>query len=294
MTTTKFQKYMRYLECARPPHSFWGETDNPKVLNHLEEGAQFDNSRSQRRNIDINNYDEIIYNFSVPRSGSTLLKQLMSEIFDYDKILYFYKLPRFNLFRPPTNGSPIIMTYRDFRDIILSTRRMRLSMFGICKEESFTTLPTKKELFLLAEREVIPQINGFEFINSKFKDRVLLLKYEDFYSDYDKIFDKFEAFFNSPEDREILKFHGYDGDLRIGEDKREELKSRFSFENNFKKTRLHQNFRSWDKKNKSGLSLHGDHMNSGILEEWKSLPKDLSSYMTEILHPQLKRWGYEK
>lgn len=295
MKDERFTKYMHYLEFCRPAHKFWGETDPKQSLSYLEEGHQFDNSAAPRKYTDINNHEEIVYNYSIMRSGSTLLKQLMSEIFDYEKILYFYKLPRFILFKPPEiNKNPIIMTYRDFRDVVLSTRRMRLSMHGITKEESFTLLPTKREILLLTEREILPQINGFEAVCSNFGNQTLLLKYEDFYDNYDHVFDQFEMFFNSPVYSEILRHHGHESEFKIDSETRKKLKLKFSFENNFKKTKVHQNFRSWDKNTKSGLSLHGDHMNSGILEEWKSLPSNLSSYLTEILHPQLKRWGYEK
>jgi len=295
MNNRQFLKYMQYLEFGRPPHEFWGSTDLNQNLEYLEEGGPFDNTSTPRKYSDINNYDQIIYNYSIMRSGSTLLKQIMSEIFDYQKILYFYKWPRFKLFNPPQAcHSPIIMTYRDFRDVILSTRRMRLSMHGLTKEESFRHLPTKKEILLLAEREVIPQINGFEAVSTMAKDRILMLRYEDFYGNYDHIFDKFESFFNSESYSEILKHHDHHNGLQISPDMRKRLKLKFSFENNFKKTEAHKNFRSWDTNTKSGLSLHGDHMNSGVLEEWRGLPNDLSSYMTEILYPYLQRWGYEK
>jgi len=291
--TQQFKNYINYLRHCRPPHTFWGETDPPNNLFFLEEGPGFDPKPRARTKKDFN-MNEVIYNFSIPRSGSTLIRQIMSEIFDYEKIIYFYKIPRFKNFNDDNVRNPIVMTCRDFRDVILSTRRMRLSMHGVSAEESFAIPPTEEELQLLATREVIPQINGLNYIFERYQDDILLLKYEDFKSDFDYIFEKFEEFFNRVEYAEIIKSHGYDGSFRIDDEKRSYIKQEYCFDNNYKKAQGTTFFSSWDKSNLSGLALHSDHMSFGNLQEWKFLNHKASQCITDVLGAHLGKWGYEE
>ena len=120
-------------------------------------------------------YNAIIQ-FSPPRSGSTLVYNLLKNIFPCRKILKTHTLPT-TFFK-----IPIIVTYRHPLDCIASS----MQRFG--EKPTDTTIQKHIELF---------KNNGInDVINIKNKKNVLLLKYEDFVDDFNFIYDNLEAFFS--------------------------------------------------------------------------------------------------
>ena len=155
--------------------------------------------------------------FSPPRSGSTLVFNLMREIFNNKKIF------KVHTFRNMCYELPVVATYRHPLDSIAS------SIIRYDKE------PTDEEI----QRQIkIFNSQGLHnLIQASQMDNVLLLKYERFVKDFEYIFDQFEKFFKikiPSEQRKALtekyKISNVEKQLKGG-----------SFSEMDKKTQLHGN-----------------------------------------------------
>ena len=116
-----------------------------------------------------------IIQFSPIRSGSTLIYNLLRDIFpnsDVRKTHYMEKNP---------STKYIVSTYRNPLDIIASIHH------------AHDIIPTKTTI----EGTAIYMKNSglMDFINVIDNNKILKLKYEDFYHNYNYIYDKFETYF---------------------------------------------------------------------------------------------------
>jgi len=162
----------------------------------------------------------VLVQFSPPRSGSTLVFNIMRELFPAKKIF------KVHTFRSMCNELPVVLTYRHPLDCIAS------SIIRYKKE------PTEEEL----ERQIkIFNEQGFlDLVKIKDYPNILMLKYEDYVNDFEYIFKHFEKFF----------------DMKISRTKREELSSKYKIENVKKMIEGGDSFAEQDSKTK----LHGNHI----------------------------------
>jgi len=154
--------------------------------------------------------------FSPPRSGSTLVYNLMREIFSNKKIFKVHTL------RSMCYELKVVATYRHPLDCIAS------SIIRYGKSPTDDEIQRQLEIFNQPLRNLI---------TANKMDNILLLRYEEFVNDFDYIFDHFELFFKikiQPEKRKAL----------ISEYKIESVQKKLKgggFEALDKKTQLHGN-----------------------------------------------------
>ena len=122
-----------------------------------------------------------IKQFGLIRSGSTLIYNILKKLFPDYTIDKTHTLNWKEFFF----NHPIVCTYRDPLDIICSTIKIKSSNKLVTRE-------------LIDEHIKLLQRNGFaDFIElEKTNKNKLILKYENFYNNFDYIFNEFEDFFN--------------------------------------------------------------------------------------------------
>lgn len=189
--------------------------------------------------------------FSPPRSGSTLVYNIMREIYPTKKIFKVHTL------RAMCNELSVVVTYRHPLDCIAS------SIIRYKRE------PNQEEL----ERQIkIFDEQGFKnLINIKDKSNFLMLKYEKYVDDYNYIYDRLEIFFN----------------ITIDKKKRESITSKYNIKSVEKMiSESGDSFSDCDKKTK----LHGNHISkykgaSNYYEDFFSIEqiKFLKDYYSDIL-----------
>jgi len=236
------------------------------------------------KKIDINLYNDLVNKIgtrhinivSMARTGSTLVYQIINYLFSeilIEKHHHYHN-------NPATYKSKNIITYRDFRDVLISLYRTILSKNG---EIDFSINITKyKHIDNLIKNSIcfLNQLSDFnklkiEYNNNNIKkDNILFLKYEDFYNNYDYIFDNISLFFN----------------YEISFDVRNIMKAMFSVNNNKKIANSMENFSQMD----SLSMIHGHHIVNGNIGYWKEvIPKKFHEYYTEKFENSLLLWGYE-
>ena len=173
--------------------------------------------------------------FGVPRSGGTLVTNLVNEIFEECNQI----IPEHNYF---TDSDKAVVVYRDFRDCIASYWRAFCANFD---EKEFKKSPKFRWISgCLWEYKnlYIPRLNKFK--TDWDKENTLFLRYEDFYNDFNFIFDSLENFM----------------DIEIRKDKRFLMAKNFDFKNVKINTKYAENF--WDGKLYKGF--HGKHLYTGL------------------------------
>jgi hypothetical protein len=163
-----------------------------------------------------------IIQFSPPRTGSTLVFNVLREIFPNRRIdkLHNYEL-KFKKYS-------LVVTYRHPLDALASS----IQRYG--------RTPTDEEI----EKQIEEfENNGlWDLLKIRHQPNVLMLKYEDFYNHYDYIFDRLENFFS----------------INISSRKREEISRRYNMEAVLEITAGYDNFGMYD----SVTQLHGKHISS--------------------------------
>jgi len=114
--------------------------------------------------------NEKIISFGIPRSGSTLVWQVLNELFDNVQKTHDYIETKNN----------VVCTYRDFRDVYLSLKRTGKENHFV----GFTDLKTALKY----------RIDCLEKYTNN--PNVLFLQYEKFVNDWDFLFKETSRFFN--------------------------------------------------------------------------------------------------
>jgi len=159
--------------------------------------------------------------FGPPRSGSTLVFNLMQEIFPHKKIF------KAHAFRRMCETLTVVATYRNPLDCIASCL--------LCSEiESPTNDDLEKQIRTFNESGIkkIPELLA--------RSNMLFLRYEDFVHDFDYVFDEFESFFK----------------ITIPANLRVILKEKYGMKNVEKMIENMDSFGQHDKKS----LLHGNHI----------------------------------
>ena len=143
--------------------------------------------------------DSKIIQFSTGRSGSTMVWQVLKELFPNNKVLKCHIKEMADLQQGKRRLPllhPVIITQRDPRDVLISmikirhfindVERIKTDLDRAILLQYIPELKSKENtLRLCAEAPEKLQLLG----------PVLLLRYENFYNNYDYLFDKLETFF---------------------------------------------------------------------------------------------------
>ena len=193
----------------------------------------------------------------IPRSGSTLVWQILQSVFPDQKILKTHP------YDWDSDGSLVFISIRDPRDIAASLLRVRLSREGKDK--------------ILEPKDVRQELKRMGFHFEKLRDLMtspyVLLRYEEFYQNYDVIYDSICKKFN----------------MTISNEVRIELNNKFSLESNKKRADNLENFYAVDE-----WHVHGDHIGSIHPGYWKDyLPEWSMKWINQICLPICEEYEYE-
>lgn len=204
-----------------------------------------------------------------PRSGSTFLLNVFREIFGKESVVTNHRLA--------TVRNPNVIIYRDIRDSVLSLARVHSKM------KSKELLPVPLEA-IQTEKGIDEILNFYnikyllsssdECISQLKRSNVLILRYEDFYGNYEYLFDKIENYFK----------------IKIETKQRDKIIQSTNIDH-FKKIQEDMpDFTTFDKL----TMIHGNHIYKGEIGGWSSFITDskIQGYYTRKLHKQLKGLGY--
>jgi|10_taG_2_1085330.scaffolds.fasta_scaffold00649_7 hypothetical protein len=202
--------------------------------------------------------------YGIPRSGSTLIRNILNTIFDGN--IYVQKHDFFNA------KCKIVCVYRDFRDSAAS--KWRINTAGFDKPED-KIIVGFADMHHHAKR-IHHQVNTLNKFKEHYtSDQVYFARYESYINDYDVLFDDLETFF----------------DIEIKERLRKFIKDIWSKER-VKKTYSDAlgKFVGFDK----NTELHGQHIYKGEVGTWKEfLTEKGQREITKFFENDLNTWGYE-
>jgi len=205
--------------------------------------------------------DKPIYQVSIIRSGSTLVYQILCKLFPEKEIIKQHHFPKGIRY-------PIVSTYRDPRDILVSAWRT----FILSKNRKLIKDRMAEEDVLLTLAFLKAPINDF---NVGWGDNnILWLKYEDFYKDTNVVFEAIEKYFQ----------------IEISDGERRSISDEYTINKNKERAKAFKHFGEYDY---LGTEIHGDHIFKGAVGGWKEvIPADLHNIVNERLKNVLELWGY--
>jgi hypothetical protein len=194
----------------------------------------------------------------IPRSGSTLVWQILQAVFPDQEIIKTHP----DIWSEVNEGI-IIASIRNPYDVVASLLRVRLSRQKTDEAVKDDIEAVLKRTVLSFEKLNILMDNCFNYI----------LRYEYFYKDYSLIYDMIRSVFV----------------VNVSADDRNNINSRFSLENNKKRADDSRDF------NQVGEDkIHGDHIGHVHPGYWSEyLPSWSLERVKEICEPLCKEWGYE-
>lgn len=216
-----------------------------------------------------------ILHYAVPRSGSTLIYQILLQLFDGEDIKYSHDFIEMD-------DKYLIMTRRDFRDLLISHWRIWHGKFD--ENRNLINIPTKDEIIgefrtIRMKIKVMDQYEDFY----KDYDKKLILNYEDFFGNYEFIFEQLENFL----------------EIKISEEKRKDiidktcLKTKMKQQSEMKIIKTERIFDNWDNHN----DIHVNHIHPSITPKpgyWKDvIPKEFHKMVNLEFEEELKRWSYK-
>ncbi len=183
--------------------------------------------------------EEQIIQYSPTRSGSTVAWQILTQIFPKKNI---YKTHRIDI--PERNldltkfTDKILITYRNPIDAAISRFRIGISKKDFQnKSYSWEQLEARTR----ETKEILNRLQTYvEFFNYRLPKNTILLRYEDFESNLDVIFDSIETHWGT----------------HVSKDRRNKIKKRVSKKKNLKISKRLKRFGRYDKK----THIHGDHI----------------------------------
>lgn len=210
--------------------------------------------------------------YALPRSGSTLVLQVLKKILGDDNIDYSHKFRETKL--------PLIITLRDFRDTVASYWRI---WHGKLENGNIVNTPTYEEV-KSATGSAVARINQLNQYQDHYKGKnVLWLRYEDFFDNYNYLFNEIEEFL----------------DIKVSEEKRVQIINETNLETKRKyqteipidpsKKRIFDNYEDHH-------DVHANHIHPTIKPTpgyWKQIfPEEFHALIEFTLEEPLKRWGY--
>ena len=142
-----------------------------------------------------NKFSQDILVYGMHRSGSTFIWMVLEEIYKKQIFKTHHYIP----------NKKTIITYRDPRDIAASLFRMRKDM-GKRFTVKNNIVSFKEKNWKEIRNLVRPHINIFLKYKNNPNDNYLFLKYEDFFNNFDFIFNKLSLFLNKEIDKKTRDY----------------------------------------------------------------------------------------
>lgn len=200
-----------------------------------------------------------ILQFSPPRSGSTLVYNILRELFPRHRIEKCHTLYGRNL------ASPIVATYRNPVDIVASLL--------LVSNSSMTDANIREQCILLNTQGI------WDLLTIRNRSNLLLLRYEDFVDNFDVLFNGIENYFQ----------------IEIPHEKRKELSAKYNRKSVQAIAERYDDFSQYD----SNTQFHGRHISryngapnfaSQVLsdEQWNNVARYFSLFMEEMNYSDAK------
>ena len=214
--------------------------------------------------------------YGMPRSGSTFIIQVLFRLFGgrgpitatfNDLFVTSHELEK--------RLEPKIVTYRDFRDIALSYWRIKHGCYSDTGE--LVNTPNEENISNYTDKVM----NQIRYLNAVWNYchnnnlHVLYLRYENFYNNYDWLYDQLQEFFQ----------------ITINSDVRDDITKKFNLKVNKKVSDNYgKEFNDWDHYTR----LHHRHIYKGTPGLWKDIiPIEYHELMNIRLKESLEEWGYK-
>ncbi len=220
----------------------------------------------------INLIEKEIDYYWMPRSGGTFVWQVLSRIFTSVATTHGQEWL--------TTTKPLIIVYRDFRDVALSHWRIVNAQYD--DDGNITNTPTRKELDTAIKRTKTNSKILYHYkIENNNNPNVLWLSYEKFFNNYDYLFKQIEEFF----------------DIKIPEENKKIIKEETTIKKNKEIAKnvpldgdKEDEFDNYDISSK----IHVKHIYTGQPNGWMNIvPKELHQYMNDVFSGLLEDWGYK-
>jgi len=217
-----------------------------------------------------------IFHYSVGRSGSTVVSQVLRRLFGPGNLCFSHD-PVIN------HEGPMVVSIRDFRDAVVSLWRVMTHMTDEALNNGRKA--TREDLGEYLELVKTRVNTGLNVIVER--GDYMLVKYVDMILCHTETSSpgivfchyNFHALFNLIED--------YFG-RGVSEVRRNAIETEFSMETNKKRAAKLPNFRKWDEK-----MVHGNHIYTGEPGVWKKMVAEADhEWLTAALKDELDRWGY--
>ncbi len=216
-----------------------------------------------------------VYQYSVPRSGGTQIRQVLRCLFGKDLVKGSHD------FMEVPEETPLVIVYRDFRDVTISQWRIWHAKFK--GNDKYDNAPSLTELNGITSNTMKLALKTLNNYKEYYKDKgnILWLRYEDFYNNYDYLFETLEKFF----------------DIKISEEKRKEIVENTNIEKNRKRAsevKIENLGRPFDSYNSENL-IHSAHISHIEPKQgyWKKIvPEMFWEFVEEPLKKDLREWGY--
>jgi len=200
-----------------------------------------------------------ILQFSLPRSGSTLVYNVLRELFPRHRIEKCHTLDRRNL------ESTIVATYRNPVDIVASLL--------LVSNGSVTDANIREQSILLNTQGI------WDLLTIRNRSNMLLLRYEDFVDDFDVLFNGIESHFQ----------------IGVPHEKRQELSTKYNRKSVQAITERYDDFSQYDSK----THFHGRHISRfngapnfarQLLtdEQWNAVGRYFSLFMEQMNYSDAK------
>ena len=209
-----------------------------------------------------------ILQYALPRSGSSLLKQILKEL-ELEECIHAHDFVE-------NCDWDMVGTVRDFRDLFISHWRI---WFGKIQDGKLVNKPTLNQIknMLLITQVKIDVLNTYE---EKYKGRMLWLRYEDFFNNADYIFDKLEEFLGITIKQEERKRINKKTSLKANREKQDKVEI-------IDKKRIFNNVNG---------DIHANHISpiDPVPGYWRKIVKLEHHQMVEdFFEKELKKWGYK-
>jgi hypothetical protein len=198
-----------------------------------------------------------IIQFSMPRTGSTLVHQVLVNMYpDHDVV-------KAHEWKKEYNNLKVVSTYRDLRAVLISNWRISAN------PKIADKIPRAAIDGFLS----IIKRNSSKYIKYLNNNNVIMLKYEDFSTNFEFIFESLEGFFGT----------------KFSEEVKQNAVKNCSFDAHKKIADKMGHWNNWDRK----TMIHGNHLYSNKPDAWKDfLTEEDFKYLTKSLEKDLKKWGY--
>ncbi len=199
--------------------------------------------------------------YSIGRCGGTLVEQIAGAHSDIE-IRPSHTIVR-NLLR-----RKMIVPYRDFRSVLVSHWR---TSAGVSMEELGRGRKMSKEEISHYTNVIVDKVAVMED-NLRRNEHALVLKYEEFFNNFEFLFNEIGSYLNRP----------------YNKIQRKELDEKLSINANRKLAEKISTFEQWDRD-----GTNGNHVWTGEVNSWRSLVAAEDHKMFNSgLKDVLKRWGY--